>query len=195
VKLLLLSTLLMVHPPDGWQAAGERDGVEMWMRDVDGSSVREIKAQTLVDIPPERVWSVLKDVEKYPEFMPYMVEVKVIERSAPDVVTVYQCVAPPVVEKRDSIVEVTNKADERMGIYRTEWHSVDKGPAPRHDAVRVNGVRGQWVIERIGEAHSRLTYTLFTEPGGSVPGWIVNRANKRSAPKLLNAVAKRAEAL
>ncbi len=167
----------------------------MWTRDVDGSSVREIKAQTFVEIPAERVWSVLKDVEKYPEFMPYMVEVKVIERPAPDIATVYQCVAPPVVEKRDSIVEVVNTADERMGTYTTEWHSVDKGPAPRENTVRVNGVRGQWLLERIGDAHTRLTYTLFTEPGGSVPGWIVNRANKRSAPKLLNAVAKRAEGL
>jgi uncharacterized membrane protein len=192
--LLLLSTLLFVHPSDGWQDAGEHDGVEMWMRDVQGSNVREIKAQTLVDLPVERVWPVLEDVEKYPEFMPYMVEVKVLERPAPDVATVYQCIAPPVVEKRDSVVEVTRHVDERMGIYRTEWHSVDKGPAPRHDIVRVSGVRGQWLLERIGNRHTRLTYTMFTEPGGSVPGWIVNRANKRSAPKLLLAVTKRAAA-
>ena len=38
-----------------------------------------------------------------------------------------------------------------------------------------------------------VRYELFTEPGGSIPAWIANRAQRESSADLVAAVLKRAQ--
>ncbi len=51
---------------------------------------------------------------------------------------------------------------------------------------------GTWTVERLGSQSTRLEYWLYTDPGGSIPTWIANKANNTSVPDLLDAVRKRA---
>jgi hypothetical protein len=53
-------------------------------------------------------------------------------------------------------------------------------------------VKGNWTIEKLTDTQTRITYYLYTDPGGSIPNWIANKANKQSVPDLLDAVRKRA---
>ncbi|MDY6824479.1 MAG: hypothetical protein SWH68_11890 [Thermodesulfobacteriota bacterium] len=40
--------------------------------------------------------------------------------------------------------------------------------------VRMEFARGRWVIERIDDAHTRLTYTICADMGGNLPQWVVD---------------------
>ena len=46
-------------------------------------------------------------------------------------------------------------------------------------------------VDEDGRTH--LTYWLYTDPGGSIPNWIANKANTISLPDVMRAIAKRAE--
>jgi hypothetical protein len=59
--------------------------------------------------------------------------------------------------------------------------------------VRVKLNNGYWLLEPREEGKKTfVTYYLYTDPGGSLPKWIADKANKTSVPDVLRAVRKHA---
>jgi hypothetical protein len=191
VLAMAVSAEWRIDDPD-WQPVYEEDGVEVYARDVPERRIREVKAERIVDVPAEHLWSVVTDTEHYAEFMPFVSESVVVERTATTQLF-YQRLTPPIVSDRDVVLAITSERDERLGIFKATWLAVsDRGPAVRRGVVRLVDVRGQWMVERLSESASRLTYFAFIEPGGAIPRWMANRANKRGAPDAVLAVVHRA---
>src|SRR5262245_29130851 len=67
-------------PPqgEGWELSSTHDGVDLYEREVSGSSLREAYCRTLVEQPPYRVWKVLRDYETFPEWAPYSQETRLL---------------------------------------------------------------------------------------------------------------------
>jgi hypothetical protein len=40
--------------------------------------------------------------------------------------------------------------------------------------VRINNSKGKWIITPAGNGQSLVEYTLHADPGGAIPGWLVN---------------------
>jgi len=60
----------------------------------------------------------------------------------------------------------------------------------RDGVVRISTCEGYWSLERLSPASTRVIYWLYTDPGGSIPAWIANKANKTSVPDLMRAVPR-----
>jgi len=59
--------------------------------------------------------------------------------------------------------------------------------------VRVSNIRGGWIVEPgIDGQGSILRYDVQTEPGGAIPAWIANRAQRGVVADLVRAVLARA---
>ncbi|HUA87924.1 MAG TPA: type II toxin-antitoxin system RatA family toxin [Steroidobacteraceae bacterium] len=48
--------------------------------------MREVKRSALVSQPPGRVFALINDIERYPEFLPWCTHARVLERSASQIV-------------------------------------------------------------------------------------------------------------
>lgn len=161
----------------------------VWTREKPGSDVKEVRAVGEVDAPPERVYQVITDFEHYAEFMPYLEDSKVIKRSDDEVVT-WAIMNAPMVSRRDWIVRVKLDPKNKLG---TTWTLATEGPPPSDRAVRLKVNDGSWTLEPLdGGKRTRCTYYLYTDPGGSIPTWIANKANTMALPDLFEAVRKRA---
>lgn len=190
--LVALSAQAGERGKGAWKEVQDDDGITVWTRDVQGSSVREVKAQGAIDAPIDRIWDVLVSVEKYTEFMPYVLEAKVLERPSASESVEYQRIDPPFVDMRDYVLRVQLDKNTTTGVYKRTWSPVEgKGPQPCSDCVRLTVVDGSWTLERVGEQQTLVTYYLYTDPGGSIPAWVANKANSTSVPDLLTAVKKR----
>ena len=61
--------------------------------------------------------------------------------------------------------------------------------------IRLKVNTGSWTMEPIdGGKRTLATYQLLTDPGGSIPTFIANKANTKALPELFARVRKRAEA-
>lgn len=183
---------LAVLASGNWELANETDGIKIFTRAKDGSSVREVKAMGEIDAPADRVFKVIGDYDHYTEFMPYMRESKVIAREG-KTTFIYGYVAPPVVSNRDYTLKMV---DESIGgdspMYKVSWTPAnDKGPPPRGGTVRLTINTGSWTLEPTEDGKTYATYYLYTDPGGSIPTFLVNKANRDSLPDLVKAVRKR----
>jgi len=180
---------------DGWVQISQRDSLTIFGRTRKDSTVKELRAVGIFDVPTSVAMRVIQDAEHYTEFMPYVVECRVLARDANSHVS-YQRLAPPLVSERDYTVRVHDVISAGTGgaVYRCEWKTAnDLGPAERPGTVRVKLSEGSWLLEPAGQGRStRATYQIFTDCGGSIPAFIANRANTTAIPRLFDALRKQA---
>ena len=189
--IILAGALAAADSADGWEEVNDSDGIKIWVRDVPGARVREVKAETVIPVEPKRISAVLDDLEHYGEFMPYVVETTNVQ-PLPNGHIEYQRVDPPFVDMRDYTLRMIITVDPTTGVIERAWTEAnDKGPPPRDGVVRVAINRGKWTFKPAPGGKTLLNYYLYTDPGGSIPAWIVNKANTTSLPDLFAAVTKR----
>ena len=196
---LSLLVLLTGAGEPAWQQVARDDGISVLARTPEGGSVSEVKATTLVDAPPHDVWRVIRDYTNYTKTMPYTQESRVLASEQDGKVTVFYClVNAPLVDKRDFIIRIQDESDwkEGKGFLKTAWTAATEGvPPEREGVVRVKLNTGYWLLEPREEGKKTfVTYYLYTDPGGSLPKWIADKANKTSVPDVLRAVRKQATA-
>lgn len=190
LSAIVFAAVLGSANPAPWTEAGTTDGVKVWYRDHGSPEGREIKAEYVIAASPERVWAVLSDVDRYLEFMPYLVELRKFEPFA-NGYHLYEVISPPVIDRRDYTLRMVVEEDAKAHVYRRRWTPAnEKAPPLREDTIRVEVNEGAWTLEP-HEHGTRVTYELFTHPGGSIPTWIARRANTSSVPNLLKALEKR----
>ena len=204
VCLLLITAAPLARPDDGatlsadtgWQLVNEKEGVTLYSRARVGTGIREFKGSGLISAPPGIVEKVLQDVGSYPSFMPYIIEVRVLSQIGNGSV-VYQRLDVPFVSNRDYTVRVehgTTSGPGGMMIYRDTWQTAnDEGPPERHGAVRVKVNEGSWLLEPSGPDTTQATYQIYTDSGGAIPAFLVNRGSQLVIPRLFAAVRKQSQ--
>jgi len=182
---------------DGWNQVMQDGQLTVWMRDVPGSRVKEVKAAGTIDAPPAAVFAVLRDFDHYSEIMPYTTkETKVLETSADSKnVWYYSVVDAPIVSKRDHTLKVTvdKVAENGDGVYRVSWATSSdyaKAPPPRDGYVRLKDTKGSWDLKPFNADKTFAVYYVYADPGGSLPTFVVDKANKEAVPKVFEALRK-----
>ncbi|HYR54600.1 MAG TPA: SRPBCC family protein [Myxococcaceae bacterium] len=131
----------------------------------------------VINAPMERVFSVIADYAKYPEFLPEVKSIRTSKRQGTDVDVHYE------VEVLKRIRYTLRLREEPPN--RISWTFVEG------ELMRDN--RGQWMLETVGEGKTRATYNIQMKLGPLVPKSIVNVLVDSSLPKMLEAFKKRSE--
>jgi len=180
------------RPGTGWTEAYRSAELVVFTKDVEKG--RRIVAIAEVDARPEVVFNVVNDFDHYPEFMPYVIESRVLSRNGDSEVVAYNRIAPPFVAERDYPLKfrMTRGSLANGGVFRIEWTASPEAEPEVEGVVRIRLNDGSWVAEPIsGGSRTRLTYTLLTNPGGMIPDFVANMSNTVAIPKLFKAVMKR----
>src|SRR5437763_15503123 len=170
-------------------------GLAVHTREKPGVDVKEVKAMGQIDAPPEKVFEVVTDYEHQVGNMPYVENAKVFARTDKDV-TFWAVADFPMVSRRDWIVKSRLEKNLPGGVYRAAWDPVEvpNAPPPADGVVRLKINTGSWTLEPLdGGKRTMATYQLLTDPGGSIPTFIANKANTTALPELFARVRKRAE--
>lgn len=96
---------------------------------------------------------------------------KVVQDGEDDRV-VYSQLTKPIVAKRDYALRIVRlREGERCRIrFRT---ANEQAPAQPDGFVRMDKLWGEWIFEA-AEKGSKVTYTLYSDPAGSVPAFLVH---------------------
>lgn len=173
-----------------WESYSDKDGVHVYTRAADGTSIKDVMATAVVEAPPEQVLAVLGDVEAYPEVMPPTESAKLIGRSGATA-WYYMVLNPGWITRRDYCIRAS-LSRLANGAFKSEW-AIDGRtcPAPRASLVRMVRNEGQWLLSPLaGGKATSVVYQAHSEPGGSVPAWMVNSGTARGVPGVIKAVQK-----
>jgi len=95
---------------------------------------------------------------------------------------VYDQLEQPVVSDRDYALTVVRKREPDGTCRIRFWISNELAPPRPAGFVRMEHLWGSWRFEPLPDGKARLTYTLFADPGGSIPAFLVH-GPQRSATK------------
>jgi hypothetical protein len=175
--------------------------VKVETRAIPDRDVKQVRAQGVIAAPPHVVRAVIADLERYPAFMPYVKESRVLPADAPGDVLNYQRLSfgIPFVQDRHYLIRITERRardSEGRVAYALTWR-LEAGlpPGVKPDAaVRVAVNSGYWDLRPVKDqsAATDVRYCVFTDPAGSLPKWVVGLANDQAVPQLYAAVAAQA---
>ncbi|MBZ4421700.1 type II toxin-antitoxin system RatA family toxin [Myxococcus sp. RHSTA-1-4] len=131
----------------------------------------------VINAPVEKVFDVITQYERYPEFLPEVKEIRTSNRQGGQVDVHYKV---DVVKTIRYSIRVNEERPKRMA-----WSFIEG------EMMKDN--KGSWVLEPEGEGKTRATYTVEMALGALVPKAIVNALVDSSLPKMLDAFKRRAE--
>jgi coenzyme Q-binding protein COQ10 len=132
----------------------------------------------VINAPPEKIFDVITQYEKYPEFLSEVKKIRVLERKDNTVKVQYEV---DVIKTIRYTILVKEERPKRMS-----WTFVEG------EVMKDN--KGGWVLEPEGEGRTKATYTVELALGPLVPKAIVNGLTEKQLPGMLEAFKRRAEA-
>ena len=201
--LVVLAFALLLDREAAWgqSPSPAPPAVKVETRAIPDRDVKQVTAQAIITAPPHVVRAVIADLERYPAFMPYVKDSRVLSREPTGDVLNYQRLSfgIPFVQDRHYVIRIAERRsrepDGRSAfafIWRLEAGlPPDVGPDA---AVRVSVNNGYWDLRPVKDTDGStdVRYCVFTDPAGSLPKWVVGMANTEAVPDLFAAVAGQA---
>jgi ribosome-associated toxin RatA of RatAB toxin-antitoxin module len=152
------------------------EGVKITEEKMSGGRIA-IQAVFRIDAPPDQIYRILRDVSRFPEFMPGTREVKILESGEGYQVASFLgdggLLGSAVVMRREL-------ADPER---RISWTLVEG---------RARELKGFWLVQESEEQGASLvTYLNYVDAGVLVPGAIVRECLKKDIPPMVVALRKR----
>jgi hypothetical protein len=197
----------------GWQVEKKSDTFRIYTQPIPGKDVPMVQVVGIVDAPPQSVFQVVTDYAHFEDFMPYMEVCHVIHTEQIDPHTrvnyVFFFVNPPLIAGRFYTLKLTDQSDETIegvaGSYRSQWdlvtngvyHETPESPGIQQlvhdkDAVETRNNQGFWLMQPLdGGQKTRVIYQVMTDPGGTIPHWVANKAQMTTLPDLFSTISNR----
>jgi ribosome-associated toxin RatA of RatAB toxin-antitoxin module len=142
-------------------------------------AIRDVRRSALVTFTPEQMFDLVVDVERYPEFLPWVQAATLHEKSATELLASLEMQRAGRCERFTT--RNTFQRPEAMSL------SLVEGP------FRV--LEGRWAFEPIGAAGTRVDLEMRFEFASAVVSLVFGRAFEQSCGTLIDAFVSRARAL
>jgi hypothetical protein len=183
-----------------------------------GGSLKQAEVTGMVDASPERVWEVITDINYFQNFMPKTLksravtveklqevlkagcneakEVEALIGPVPPHPSIYRIPGQKYVLYLYSLLDfpwplcnrwyivkiINDETQAAQHIYTSSW-TLEIGN------LREN--RGEWRLSPFPSGQTLVAYRLFTDPGGSVPEFLVKQGTMMTLPQIINSIRKR----
>ncbi len=186
---LTLALLLHAAPAD-FARVEETEGVLIEARAVTGSDLVELRLTTTTTKSPGSLCEAAFGDGKFDPQEPDLKSRKIISESEDERVT-YDQINPPVVSNRDYAVRAQRirTSDDSCRVVFAAANEV--APSKPSGWVRITKLRGEWKFERNADGKTQVTYTVFTDPAGSIPAFMVEGSRRKFAIKWMKMILSR----
>lgn len=178
----------------GWVPVAVTRAGRIYHRDVQASPVPMIMIATTFKAPPGRVHAVVTDYDRFAEFIPNVLESRVLTRERSHQWVFHHLHFPGPVADRVYVFMSTDSPGSEQSGYRVEWHLSER-QFPGVDVsagIRPQRFSGFWELRPAADgAATEARYAVHSDPGGYIPAWLVARMTDRYVEQVIEAVAER----
>ena len=182
--------------PDGQPIDGndrkklESGELVIQLTEVSGTGTKKAVSVGLVNGSPETVIDVLTDYDNFTTFMPYCETVRVQKQEGERSSVYFSLDFPWPIGDRHYVLDLVKQRHDISGlvVYMSEW-TYEKGSG------NINDSTGSWEVRAYDDTRAFVRYTVFTDPGGSIPDWAKNAATEIAIPKVFKGLRSRVESI
>jgi len=178
----------------GWVPVAVTSAGRIYHRDVEDSPLPMIMIATTFAAQPARVHAVVTDYDRFADFIPNVLESRVLARRGSDQWVFHHLrFAGPVADRVYVIRSSENQGTPESG-YRIEWRLSQRrfATVDASAGVRPRRFSGFWELRPAADgAATEARYAVHSDPGGFIPAWLVARMTHRYVQQVIEAVRDR----
>lgn len=175
LSLLFLNLLVAFSPvTDDWELKKEQEGIKIYTGDKN-AGIKKIKIETTINYPAVNVLEVLKDKEKYTNWVYKCSEAKLLKKVNDNEFYHYQITSAPwPIQDRDMIVHLKISENNETGEYTLTGLGVPDYLPEKSGKVRIKHYQTLWKITPVTQNSCLVVYEMRVDPGGAIPAWLYN---------------------
>jgi len=191
---MVIALLLLLASP----ALAERsevlveDGITVEEESAAGRTLPVLFGTTTMTVAPDRIAAWIGAVHTYVDWQHNCEEARVLPQPDGSEWTYNRIGSPWPVSDRDVVLQ-SKRMELEGGAIRIDFHDVEAADyAVPRGVVRMPRLIGSYDLTPV-EGGTRVVYTLDSDPGGSLPDWLVRQASKDLPYFTLKNLRERAE--
>ena len=158
-----------------WEKVFEDDGILVESSLAPGKTLPTFRATGVLQHNLYELLAVLDDVPRHLEWMVRMSASETVEKLSDfDRVIYNRFDVPWPCSDRDSVMQVLAELDRANHYVKLRFLRIQHPLRPELEGViRIPDLRSEAVLKAIGPNQTEVSYLLDIDPGGSLPGWLV----------------------
>ena len=162
-------------PGDGWKLSKNKQGIRVYTRSMANSKLKMFKLFAVIDISIEQMVNVLQDVENYHKWSVNLKHTELLEQSNENELLIYTVLKMPwPFDNRDVINRSNTYWSESRDTATIVISCIPDYLPEKKGIVRMPQANGSWHVIKLEHDKVKIEYTFGADPGGSIPGWVVN---------------------
>jgi hypothetical protein len=158
----------------GWDRTGEKHGIELFRREVEGSDVIALKGSGTIEAPAWKLASILLDPPRASEWVDSLGKSSMVRRIDTFHYVEYNHILTPFFMKdRDFVSNVQILVQPEAKTFTLEYGPSEE-TAGTSDHIRGQIESGRFELKALGKNSTLLTGEIHCDPKGSLPKWLVN---------------------
>lgn len=175
VSLLLIMSLSTASGQNVWKLNTEKEGIKIYTSIVPDSKVKAIKVECELNTTTAQLVALLMDVKATPDWVYHTKSCVLLKQVSPSELYYYSEINLPwPATNRDFVVHLTATENPDTKVVTVAGPAVPGFVPVKKGIVRVDNSSGEWIITPTGPEQVKVEYTIHTDPGGSLPSWLVN---------------------
>ena len=181
---------------EGWVSDGEENDFSFSRKLIEGKNLYALRVQKKIEFSPDIIQEILMDVNNYDQFLSKTNSIKSYElKKTSKWVDAYQYIGNniPFLDNREYCFRISkeslNDSDESSLVH---WYLLEKNYYDTahlmvdNKSIYLNYGAGLWLAKEQFDQSVVISYIIYIDPGGSIPDFIIDKANKVSLVNILN---------
>jgi len=191
IFLLILFGLNVELTAQSWTFVKEQDGIKLFTRKEDGSSMKSFKGIMDVHSTMDKVCNLVGNVKNHDWWDENLREIKVLTYEKDKYFQYYLIYHVPwPFTDRDLCVEANVTNDPLTGKRTITATPLSNVVPEKSDLIRIKKYWQRWTIQPMENGIIRLTLEGFVDPAGNVPSWLYNMVIVETPLKVMRRVKK-----
>jgi len=178
-SLMIISTAMLLslfsYAQNDWKLKDDKDGIKIYTKTVENSNLKAIRVKVAVPATLSQLVAIILDISSAKDWVYSTRSATLLKQVSPSELFYYSEVALPwPITNRDFVAHLITTQDARTRVVTIDGPVVHDLVPEKKDIIRVRNSYGKWVLTPLQNNMVYIDYTLETDPGGSIPVWLVN---------------------
>ncbi len=179
----------------GWVNDGEENGFSLSKKLIKNKDLYALRVQKKVGFSPDIIQEILIDVNNYDQFLSKSNNIKSYELNRSNKwVDAYQFIENniPFLDNREYCFRISKEGlDDSDKISLVHWYLLEKNYydtshlVKNNKSIYLNYGAGLWLAEEQIDQSVMISYIIYIDPGGSIPDFLIDKANRVSLVNIL----------
>jgi hypothetical protein len=158
-----------------WILKTDQDGIKVFTSTQTNSKIKAVKVECTLKATLSQLAVVIFDISASNQWVYRTKNCMVLKQINPGEIYYYAEVETPwPVTNRDFIAHLKLSQNPVTKVMVVEANNAPCFVPQKHNVVRIMESVGKWVVSLNNDHTIKVEYTLFTDPGGNLPAWLIN---------------------